>query len=188
MIRKTATTNTLSPIWFVTAAVSPTFFFLSVFLFLFSTSLSLSGNSGRLTWVRHNSRKHEWYPFLLVCAVFSIAQAMMWLPLLRFFDFFYKEFRIDIEVYDTQWHTHRRGQTHGLSVNIPQTFPMANENTVGFPSGKIRIRLSSLSQTVSWHWCVQGLLACCTTCCCRSDSPSVTDIRPTRYCRTPILI
>ena len=44
------------------------------FLLLLSTSLSLAGNLGHLTWVRHP------FPFPLVRAVFSCVQTMVWLP------------------------------------------------------------------------------------------------------------
>ena len=52
-------------------------------LFVFySTSLSLAGNSGRLTWViKAQLPQEQRYPFLSVCAVFSCVQTMVWLPL-----------------------------------------------------------------------------------------------------------
>ena len=43
------------------------------FCFGFSASLSLAGNSGRLTWVRHSSRESR-----SMCTVFSCSQTVVW--------------------------------------------------------------------------------------------------------------
>ena len=52
-------------------------------LFVFySTSLSLAGNSGRLTWViKAQLPQEQHYLLLSVCAVFSCVQTVVWLPL-----------------------------------------------------------------------------------------------------------
>ena len=51
------------------------------FCFVFNTSsVSLVGNSGRLTWVRHSSRKSSATHSHHVCAVFLCVQAVVWLP------------------------------------------------------------------------------------------------------------
>ena len=41
-------------------------------------SLSLAGNSGRLTWVRLQQPQEQCYPFLSVCAVFLCVQTMVY--------------------------------------------------------------------------------------------------------------
>ena len=50
----------------------------------FSTSLSLAGNSGRLTCMGKAQQLQEHnYPFLSVCVVFSCAQVIVWRPVFR---------------------------------------------------------------------------------------------------------
>ena len=63
------------------------FYFIFIFnrfylyiIYVFNNSLSLAGNSGRLTWVRQQPQKEKRYPFLAVCVAFSCVQKMVWLP------------------------------------------------------------------------------------------------------------
>ena len=49
-------------------------------------SLSLAGNSGRLTWVRLQQPQEQCYPFLSVCAVFLCVQTIVWLPVFGIFN------------------------------------------------------------------------------------------------------
>ena len=48
--------------------------------FIFSTSLSLVGNSGHLTRAEAQEPQEQRYPFLSVRAAFSCVQTMVWLP------------------------------------------------------------------------------------------------------------
>ena len=50
-----------------------------------TTSLSLAGNSGRLTWVRHSSRKSS-ATYSYQCVVFLCVRTMVWLPVLGIFN------------------------------------------------------------------------------------------------------
>ena len=72
----------------------------TIFLFFifYSTSLSLVGNLGGLTQVRHSSCKRntthsyqcvqqkQHYPFLSVCAVSACVQTIVWLPVFGIFN------------------------------------------------------------------------------------------------------
>ena len=62
----------------------PTVVFVLFCLLLFlALHLSLTGNSGRLTWVKLQQLQEQRYPFLAMLAVFSFVQRKVWLPRLR---------------------------------------------------------------------------------------------------------
>ena len=56
-------------------------------IFFHSSSMSLVGNSGLLTWVvKAQPPQEQRYPFLPLCAVFPCVQTMVWLPVYGIFN------------------------------------------------------------------------------------------------------
>ena len=70
--------RTLSNYFFLCVFLNLLFFnrFYLYIIYIFYNSMSLAGNSGRLTWVRQQPQEKR-YPFLAACVAFSCVQTMV---------------------------------------------------------------------------------------------------------------